>query len=67
MVYLSNGRIHASDTPRLLDTNFGRGGMKRIMEKATTQHIETIHYSTSVGIRVGGKVAKPDTNPGSIR
>ena len=64
MVYLSKGRIHASDTRRMLDVNFEQGDMKSLMEEAATRHIEAIHYSASVGIRVGGKVAKLDTNPG---
>ena len=33
--------------------NIGCGGMKRIMEEAATRHIEAIHYSALVGIRVG--------------
>mgnify|MGYP000512341434 CR=1 FL=1 len=28
--------------------------MKRIMDEAAAQHVEVIHYSWSVGIRVGG-------------
>ena len=64
MVYLLNGSIHASNTGRLLHANFGWGGMKRLMEEAATRHVEAIHYSTSVGIHVGEKVAKPDTKPG---
>ena len=64
VVYLSNGRVHASDTRRSLDTNFSRGGMKRLMEEAAARHIEAIHYSASVGIRVGEKAAKPDSKSG---
>ena len=53
VVYLWNGRVHASGKRRALELNVGRGGMKRIMEKATTHHAKTIHYSALVGIRVG--------------
>mgnify|MGYP000630293326 FL=1 len=64
VVYLSNGRVHASDTRRSLDTNFGRGGMKRLMEEAAARHVEAIHYSASAGIRVGERATKPDSKTG---
>ena len=60
----SNGRVHASDTQRLLDTNFGRGGMKRLMEEAAARHVEAVHYSASAGIRVGEKATEPDSKFG---
>ena len=47
----------------MLDVNFEQGDMKSLMEEAATRHIEAIHYSASVGIRVGEKVAKPNTKP----
>ena len=53
VVYLWNGRVHASETRRALELNAGRGGMKRLMEEAAARHAETIHYSASAGIRVG--------------
>ena len=34
VVYLWEGRVHASDTRRALNRNDGRGGMKRLMEEA---------------------------------
>ena len=64
VVYLSNGRVHASDTRRSLDTNFGRGGMKRLMEEAAARHVEVIHYSASADICVGEKATKPDSKSG---
>ena len=64
MVYLSNGKIHASDTRRLLYVNFGWGGMKRLMEEAAKRQVEAVHYSASASIRVCEKGAKPDTKPG---
>ena len=64
VVYLLNGRVHASDTRRSLDTNFGRGGMKRLMEEAAARHVEAIHYSASAGICVGEKAARTDSRSG---
>ena len=52
VVYLWNGRVHASETRRALDLSVGRGGMKRLMEEAAARHQETVHYSASAGIRV---------------
>ena len=54
VVYLWNGRVHASDTRRAVDTNFGRGGMKWLMEEAKARHADTVHYSALARIRVGG-------------
>ena len=39
---------------RALEVNTGCGGMKRVMEEVAAQHTETVHYSASVGIWVGG-------------
>ena len=58
VVDLSNDRVHASDT------NFGRGGMKRLMEEAAARHVEAIHYSYSASIHVGEKASKPDSKSG---
>ena len=52
VVYLWNGRVHASETRRALDLNVRRGGMKRLMEEAAARHVETIHYSVTAGIWV---------------
>ena len=54
-MYLWNGRVHACDTQRPFEVNTGRGDMKRIMEEVAAQNADTIHYSVSVGIRVGGE------------
>ena len=64
VVYLSNDRIQVSDTRRLLNATFRRGGMKRLMEEATARQVEVVHYSSSAGIRIGKKAAKPDSKPG---
>ena len=42
-----------SETRRPLEVNTSRGGMKKIMEEMTSRHVKAIHYSVSVGIRVG--------------
>jgi hypothetical protein len=55
LVYLSNGRVHDCETRKMLELNVGRGGMKRLMEEAAARHAETVHYSASAGIRVGGE------------
>ena len=58
VVYLWEGRVHASDTRRALNRNDGRGGMKRLMEEAAARHAETFHYSASASIPVGGSEAR---------
>ena len=55
MVYLWNGRVHASETRRALELNIRCGGIKWLMEEAAVRHAETIHYSASIGIRVGSE------------
>ena len=64
VVYLWEGRVYASDTRRALNHNDGRGGMKRLMEEAAAQHAETVHYSTSAGIRVGDSKARKASEDG---
>ena len=64
VVYLWEGRVHASDTRRALNRNDGRGGMKRLMEEAAARHAETVHYSASAGIRVGGGEARRESKAG---
>ena len=46
--------VHASETRKALELNTGRGGMRRLMEEAVARHAETVHYSATAGIRVGG-------------
>ena len=57
VVYLWEGRVHANDTRRALNRNDGREEMKRLMEEAAARHAETVHYSASAGIQVGGSGA----------
>ena len=39
--------------------------MKRLMEESTARHVETIHYLSSVGIRVVGENTKTAIDVGS--
>ena len=64
VVYLWEGRVHTNETRRALNLNVGRGGMKRLMEEAAARHAETVHYSASVGIRVGGGEAQKTNKAG---
>ena len=63
VMYLWNGRVHASETRRALDLNVRRGGMKRLMEEAAARHAETVHYSALARIRVGGGEARKTNEP----
>ena len=54
VVYLWNGRVHASETRKAIQLNTGRSGMKRLKDEAVARHAEAIHYSASAGIQVGG-------------
>jgi hypothetical protein len=38
--------------------------MKRLMEEAAARHAETVHYSASAGIRVGGEETRKMTDSG---
>ena len=64
VVYLWEGRVHANETGRALNLKVGRGGMKRLMEEAATRHAETVHYSASARIRVGGGEARKTNGAG---
>ena len=64
VVYQWEGRVYAGDTRRALNRNDRRGGMKRLMEEASAQHAETVHYSVSAGTRVGGNEARKDNKAG---
>ena len=52
VVYLGNGRVHASGMGRMLELNIGRGGIKRLMKEVAARHVEAIHYSASTSIFV---------------
>ena len=44
VVYLFNGRVHASKTGRALAMNTVQGSMKRIMEEAVARHVKAVYY-----------------------
>ena len=50
-----------------LNSNDGRGDMKRLMEEAAARHAETVHYSALAGIRVGAARPGRRAKPGSGR
>jgi hypothetical protein len=64
VVYLSNGRVHDCETWKMLELSVGKDGMKRLMEKAAARHAETVHYSASTGIRVGGEESWKEKDSG---
>ena len=41
----------------------GHRGMKRLVEEAAARHADAIHYSASVGIRVGGSEGEKMKDP----
>ena len=53
VVYLDGNMIHSSETRKPLRVNFGRGGLKKIIEEEDARHVEAMHYAASAGIRVG--------------
>ena len=42
-----------TETHKPSQVNFGRGGLKKIMDEADASHAEAIHYAASASIRVG--------------
>ena len=53
IISLSNNRIHSSVSQRPLNTNFSRGGMKKLMEESEENKVNNIYYSSSAGIQAG--------------
>ena len=53
LVYMEGNITHSSETHRPLQVNFGRGGIKKIMDEADVSQIEAIHHASSVGTRIG--------------
>ena len=64
VVYLWNGRVHASETRKALELNTGHGRMKRLMEEAAVRHAEAVHYSALGGIRVEGDESRKAKDSG---
>jgi hypothetical protein len=53
IVYLDDNMINSSETRKALRMNFGKGGLKKIVEKGGCKHVEAMHYATSAGICIG--------------
>ena len=50
--------IHLSETQKPWRVNFGRGGMKKIVEEEDARHVDAMHYAVIGGIRVGRESLK---------
>ena len=66
IIYLSNNRIHSSVTQRPLNTNFGRGGMKKLMEEMEENKVNSVYYSSSAGIRAGHETRAQESQVGEF-
>ena len=51
IVYFVGNRVQSTKIKRSLELNQGRGGMKKLTEKAKARHVEAAHYLTSVSVR----------------
>ena len=43
--YLDGNMIHWSETRKPVRVNFGRGGLKKIIEEEDVRHAEAMHYA----------------------
>jgi hypothetical protein len=59
VVYLDGFMICSNETRKPLKVNFGRGGMKKIIEEEDAQHVDAMHYAATAGIRVARENLKP--------
>jgi hypothetical protein len=59
VVYLDGFMICSNETRKPLRVNFGRGGMKKIVEEEDARHVDAMHYAATAGIRVGRENLKP--------
>ena len=71
VIFYQNGRIHSSETRQPLKTNFGKGGMKKVMEDEESKNVQAMYFSTTSGLKVDdpqigsgfwGKVIKSATD-----
>jgi hypothetical protein len=53
IVFLDVNKISSSETRKPLRVNFGRGGLKKIVEMEDGRHVEAIHYAASARISGG--------------
>jgi hypothetical protein len=51
--------ICLNETRKPLRVNFGKGGMKKIVEEEDAQHVDTMHYAATTRSRVGQENLKP--------
>ena len=66
-IAVMNGNMtHSSETRKPLRANFGRGGLKKIVEEEDARHVEAMHYAASAEIRVGRENLKT-IKPGEKR
>jgi hypothetical protein len=59
VVYLDGFMICSNETRKPLRVNFGKSGMKNIVEEEDVQHVDAMHYAASAGIWVGRENLKP--------
>ena len=63
-IYYQDGKIHSTETRQPLQLNFGRGGMKKLMEDAERETTQVIQSVATLGLRVedsyGGCGFRPD-------
>ena len=52
LIFYKDRLIHSSVTRQPLKTNFGRGGMKKLLEEEELRHAQAIFHSTSAAIRL---------------
>ena len=51
-IYYQDGKIHSTKTRQPLQLNFGRGGMKKLMEDAERETTQAIQSVATLGLRV---------------
>ena len=51
-IYYQDGKIHSTETRQPLQLNFGRGGMKKLMEDAERETTQAIQSVATLGLRV---------------
>ena len=52
LIFYKDRLIHSSVTRQPLKTNFGRGGMKKLLEEEELRHAQAIFHSSSAAIRL---------------
>jgi hypothetical protein len=61
ILYLDSNMIHTTETRKALRVNFGRGGLKKIVEEEVARHVEAMHSVASTRICVGKENLKSIT------